>query len=113
MLGEMLVQEIQDLKTGGYALGEVIQHLRKRYGAKAPSVPTVRKYYGMDGVPDRMVMLPHGRIGFVEVKAPGESPRPLQTHRHRQLRALGFPVFVLDDAEKIPWILKEVAAWRM
>ena len=34
-------------------------------------------------------------------------------HRHRQLRALGFPVFVLDDEEKIPWILEEVAAWRM
>lgn len=67
---------------------------------------------GTDGMPDRMVLLPKGRIGFVEVKAPGEKPRPLQTHRHRQLRALGFPVFVLDDPERIPWILEEVAAWR-
>ena len=33
MLSKMLVQEIQDLKDGGYALGEVIQHLKKRYGA--------------------------------------------------------------------------------
>ena len=68
---------------------------------------------GFDGMPDRMVLLPPGRIGFVEVKAPGKTPRPLQTHRHRQLRALGFPVFVLDDPERIPWILEEVAAWRM
>jgi hypothetical protein len=68
---------------------------------------------GTDGMPDRMVLLPGCRIGFVEVKAPGEKPRPLQTHRHRQLRALGFPVFVLDDPERIPWILEEVAAWRM
>lgn len=67
---------------------------------------------GTGGMPDRMVLLPKGRIGFVEVKAPGETPRPLQTHRHRQLRALGFPVFVLDDPEKIPWILEEVSAWR-
>ena len=67
---------------------------------------------GFDGMPDRMVLLPGCRIGFVEVKAPGEKPRPLQTHRHRQLRALGFPVFVLDDLERIPWILEEVAAWR-
>lgn len=67
---------------------------------------------GTDGMPDRMVLLPPGRIGFVEVKAPGETPRPLQTHRHRQLRALGFPVFVLDDPEKVPWILEEVAGWR-
>ena len=67
---------------------------------------------GTDGMPDRMVLLPGCRIGFVEVKAPGEKPRPLQTHRHRQLRALGFPVFVLDDPERIPWVLEEVATWR-
>ena len=67
---------------------------------------------GFDGMPDRMVLLPGCCIGFVEVKAPGEKPRPLQTHRHRHLRALGFPVFVLDDPEKIPWILEEVEAWR-
>ena len=67
---------------------------------------------GMDGMPDRMALLPGGRIGFVEVKAPGQSPRPLQTHRHRQLRALGFPVFVLDDPEQIPAIIEEEAAWR-
>ena len=67
---------------------------------------------GMDGMPDRLVLLPGCRMAFVEVKAPGESPRPLQTHRHRQLRTLGFPVFVLDDPEKVPWILEEVAAWR-
>ena len=67
---------------------------------------------GMDGMPDRLVLLPGCRMAFVEVKAPGESPRPLQTHRHRQLRALGFPIFVLDDPEKVPWILEEVAAWR-
>lgn len=29
---------------------------------------------GFDGMPDRMVLLPNGRIGFVEVKALGEKP---------------------------------------
>ena len=52
MLSKMLVQEIQDLKDGGYALGEVIQRLRKRGGAKAPSTPAVRKHYDTDGVPE-------------------------------------------------------------
>ena len=46
---------------------------------------------GFDGMPDRMVLLPNGRIGFVEVKALGEKPRPLQLSRHRLLRRLGFP----------------------
>ena len=64
---------------------------------------------GTDGMPDRLVLLPGCRIGFAEVKAPGKEPRPLQTQRHKQLRALGFPVFVLDDPEQVPWILKEVS----
>ena len=51
---------------------------------------------GFDGMPDRVVLLPHGKLGFVEVKRPGEQPRPLQTARHRLLRKLGFLVFVLD-----------------
>lgn len=63
---------------------------------------------GTDGMPDRMILLPEGRIGFVEVKAPGKKPRPLQERRHAQLRALGFPVFILDDPEQIPGIIGEV-----
>ena len=60
---------------------------------------------GMDGMPDRFVLLPHGRFGFVEVKAPGEKPRPLQAYRHRQLRRLGIKVYVLDGTEQIEGIL--------
>ena len=63
---------------------------------------------GTDGMPDRMILLPKGRIGFVEVKVPGKKPRPLQERRHKQLRELGFKVFILDGREQIPEILKEV-----
>lgn len=66
---------------------------------------------GMDGMPDRMILLPGGKIGFVEVKAPGRKPRILQVRRHRQLRNLGLPVFILDDPEQIPSILGEVEKW--
>ena len=66
---------------------------------------------GMDGMPDRMILLPGGMIGFVEVKAPGRKPRILQVRRHRQLRNLGFPVFVLDDPEQILDIIGEVEKW--
>ena len=60
---------------------------------------------GMDGMPDRLVLLPGGHIGFIEVKAPGEKPRPLQAYRHRQLRRLGIKVYVLDGLEQIGGIL--------
>ena len=63
---------------------------------------------GMAGMPDRIVLLPGGRIGFVEVKAPGKVPRPLQAARHAQLRKLGFKVYVLDDPAQIPDILKRL-----
>ena len=63
---------------------------------------------GTDGMPDRLVLLPKGRIGFAEVKAPGKKPRPLQERRHEELRALGFTVAVLDDPLQIPQIIKEV-----
>ena len=62
-------------------------------------------YYGM---PDRIVLLQGGKIGFVEVKAPGKEPRALQLHRHKQLRALGYLVFVLDAPQKIGGILDEI-----
>lgn len=64
---------------------------------------------GTDGMPDRLVLLPKARMGFVEVKAPGQKPRPLQEKRHEQLRQLGFQVSVLDDPEKIPDVIKEVS----
>ena len=33
---------------------------------------------GIDGMPDRIVLLPMGRIAFVECKATGKKMRPLQ-----------------------------------
>ena len=61
------------------------------------------------GMPDRLVLLPDGKMAFVEVKAPGKKPRVLQEKRHGILRALGFQVFVLDDASAIPGLLKKIA----
>ena len=40
---------------------------------------------GFDGVPDRLVLLPKGRIAFIELKAPGKKPRALQKRRMKQL----------------------------
>lgn len=63
---------------------------------------------GLDGVPDRLVLLPVGKIAFVECKASGEKMRPLQVRRKRQLEALGFLVYCLDGVEQIGGILDEI-----
>jgi len=61
-----------------------------------------------DGMPDRLVLIPDGHIAFVELKAPGKKPRPLQLARHRLLRSLGFRVYVIDSVEQIGGMLDEV-----
>lgn len=63
---------------------------------------------GFDGMPDRIVLLPGGHFGFVEVKDIGQKPRPLQVARHRLLRALGFQVYVLDHPDQIPGIIQRI-----
>ena len=63
---------------------------------------------GFDGVPDRLALLPDGKMAFVEVKAPGKKPRTLQLSRHRLLRRLGFKVYVLDDESQIGGIIDEI-----
>ena len=64
---------------------------------------------GTNGMPDRVILIPGGRIAFVEVKAPGRKPRKLQIRRHIRLRTLGFRVYVLDDPDEIPEILADIA----
>lgn len=66
-----------------------------------------------DGMPDRLVLLPDGLIAFVELKAPGKRPRPLQEARHRLLRSLGFKVYVIDQPEQIGGMLDEIQTTRL
>jgi len=63
---------------------------------------------GFDGMPDRLVLLPGGKCGFVEVKAPGKRPRALQVVRHEMLKELGFKVYVLDAKEQIEEIIDDI-----
>ena len=63
---------------------------------------------GTAGWPDRILLMPDGKIGFVEVKAPGRVPRKLQLRRHKKLRNLGFKVYVLDSPDEIGGIINDI-----
>ena len=65
---------------------------------------------GMDGMPDRLILLPGGRAAFAELKALGLRPRPLQLRRKRQLETLGFRVYVIDHPDQIGGVLDEIQA---
>ena len=64
---------------------------------------------GVDGVPDR-ICLKAGRAVFVEVKAPGKRPRPLQQRRMRQLREQGFTALVVDGPQGIQEVRRALSA---
>lgn len=51
------------------------------------------------GLPDRLVLLPTGKALFVEMKSQGARPTPLQNSRIRELRRMGFTVYVIDSEE--------------
>lgn len=53
------------------------------------------------GLPDRMVLMPLGRVYFVEMKRFNEKPSKIQNVIHRKFEALGFPVEIIDRDEKI------------
>ena len=63
---------------------------------------------GWNGVPDRIVLFPGGRMAFVELKSPGKAMRPLQMRRKRQLEHLGFKVFCVDGVEQIGGVIDEI-----
>ena len=57
---------------------------------------------GWAGVPDRIVLLPGGRVLFAELKRPkGGEVRKLQEWWHGTLRRLGFTVWVIRDRSDI------------
>lgn len=76
----------------------------KKMGGLAPKFVSP----GLDGMPDRIVLFPMGRIAFVELKAPGGKMRPLQVRRKRKLERLGFSVYCIDDVGQIDGVLKEI-----
>lgn len=61
---------------------------------------------GFTGVPDRLILLPGGKVLMVETKAPGKKERARQLFVQEQLRTLGFTVFsTVDSPEKVSAIV--------
>lgn len=61
---------------------------------------------GSVGVPDRLVVLPGGKIIFVELKADGGRLSQMQVYRIAQLRGLGADVQVVKGAEDVKKFLQ-------
>jgi len=53
------------------------------------------------GVPDRICLLPEGRLVFVECKRPGGKPTNNQLRVHEKIKALGHDVRIVDSIDKV------------
>ncbi|OZI09212.1 nuclease [Siphonobacter sp. BAB-5385] len=62
---------------------------------------------GFRGVPDRLV-LTLGKIHFVELKAPGKKPSPIQLVAHQIFARFGFPVWIVDSPESLNTFLDQL-----
>ena len=61
------------------------------------------------GLPDRMCLLPGGKIFFVELKTTAQKPKAIQLLIHNRLRKLGFNVYIINSSKQITSVLiKEV-----
>ena len=76
----------------------------KQMGGKS-----VKVYNPWDvGFPDRMLLMPGGRVVFVELKSTGERPRAIQRVKHEKLRALGYEVRVIDNFVELKQFINEI-----
>lgn len=60
------------------------------------------------GLPDRMVLMPHSKIAFVELKTTGQKPRRIQVFMHNKLRNIGFRVEVIDTVEGVNNFVEDI-----
>lgn len=87
------------------------KHIEKKLVIAVKSVGGICPKFvspGFDGVPDRLILLPNGKIAFAELKSKGKKMRPFQVRRKRQLESLGFLVYCIDDPSQIGGVLDEI-----
>ena len=60
------------------------------------------------GLPDRLILMPGGRVCFAEIKTTGKKPTALQRVTHERLRALGYRVEVVDTTESLDNLIVEL-----
>lgn len=82
----------------------LVKRVHKIGGEAVKFVPTF-----FVGFPDRIVLMPKAAVYFVELKAPGKKPSPVQKQVHAQLEALGHEVFIIDSKEGVDEFINLIA----
>lgn len=64
------------------------------------------QYY--TGLPDRLILMPKGKISFAEIKTTGKKATVRQAVVHAELQDLGFKVEVIDDEPGLQKFLNDL-----
>lgn len=80
------------------------EEIKKLGGIALKFIPT---YF--IGAPDRLVLMPNGKVYWVELKSSNQKLREIQKTRRKQLQKLGFKVFKVDSQESLNSLLREVS----
>lgn len=62
----------------------------------------------ISGLPDRICLLPEGRVVFVELKTTGDNTSKIQKLIHRRLLKIGFPVYVIESSPEIDDLINDI-----
>ena len=76
---------------------------------RALGLPCIKQFNPFEaGWPDRLVVLPGGRVIWVEFKSKGEKPTAIQRIRHNALRDKGHDVEIVSCREEAENLVEEI-----
>jgi hypothetical protein len=70
------------------------------------------KLTGVVGIPDRMLLAPHGRAAFIEFKRPRLALGAIQEYRVKVLTELGHVVLRVDSVARFDNLLDDILTRR-
>ena len=76
----------------------------KRLGGWAIKLPS----YLLNGLPDRLLLMPEGRAYFAETKSKGANPSKIQQLTINKIKKLGFEVFIIYDRPTLDEAIKKI-----
>lgn len=89
----------------GVVPGVIVQHCKNEMNRRGKSfageIAKATQRGLRKGFPDLVLILPGGRVLFLEVKAPGNYPDKTQRELHDEMRALGHIVEVVRSIDDV------------
>lgn len=85
-----------------------VENLLKLYTEKAGGKSYKWVSPGCRGVPDRILIFPHGGVYFVELKAPTGTLSDIQKARIAEIERLGSKVWVVSNLDELSQFFQDI-----